>query len=99
MSVPLAELAGLTEAEEFFDALGVPHDAQVLAEHRLHVMKVFGLALQAWLDANPQAPPAARRAAAARALREAHAAFAEEARSAPRPNPFAPGLVQLGRRR
>lgn len=95
----LPELAGLAEAEDFFEALGVRHDPRVLAAHRLQVMKAFGLALSSWLSANPGAPPAARRGAAARALREAHAVFADEARSAERRNPFAPGLVRLGVRR
>jgi nitrogenase-stabilizing/protective protein len=98
-TIPIPELAGLSEAEEFFEALGVPYEPRVLAAHRLHVLKVFGLALDAWLDANPDPAPAARQAAAARALREAHAAFAEEERAAHRSNPFGPGLVQLGRPR
>lgn len=96
MTAALPELAGLTEAEEFFEALGVPYEPRVLAAHRLPLLKVFGMALSAWVDANAGAEPAARRAAAARALREAHAAFADEPRAPP--NPFAPGLVQLGRR-
>jgi nitrogenase-stabilizing/protective protein len=99
MIIPIPELASLSEAEEFFDALGVPYEPQVLTRHRLHVVKVFGMALTAWLDANPGADVAARKAAAARALREAHEAFAEDERAAARPNPFAPGLVQLGRPR
>jgi hypothetical protein len=99
MIIPIAELASLTEAEEFFDVLGVPYDPRVLAQHRLHVLKIFGMALASWLDANPDADAAARRRAAVRALREAHEAFAEDERAAARPNPFAPGLVQLGRRR
>lgn len=98
MNAPVAELAGLTEAEEFFEALGLRYDPRVLAAHRLQVLKVFGLALESFLEANPGADPPARRAAAARALREAHAAFAAEAQGARR-NPFAPGLVQLGRPR
>lgn len=99
MTAPVAELAGLIEAEDFFEALGVPFEAGVLAAHRLHILKLFGLALGAWLDANPGADAATRRAAAARALREAHGAFADDER-APRPaNPFAPGLVRLGRPR
>jgi nitrogenase-stabilizing/protective protein len=92
----LPELAGLSEAEEFFDALGVAYDPRVLDAHRLHVLKVFGLALASWLAVNRGADEAARRAAAARALREAHGVFAEEARAPERRNPFAPGLVQLG---
>jgi nitrogenase-stabilizing/protective protein len=95
--VAVPELAGLSEAEEFFEALGVPHDPRVLDAHRLHVMKTFGLALASWLSVNPHAEADARRAAAARALREAHGVFAERTRE--RRNPFAPGLVQLGRPR
>lgn len=92
---PIPELAGLSEAEDFFEALGVRWEPRVVEAHRLHILRIFGLALEAWLDANPDADAAARRAAAAGALREAHAAFADEA---PRRNPFAPGLVRLRRR-
>ena len=53
------ELAGLSEAEEFFEALEIPYQPRVLAAHRLHVMKGFGLAAGAWLDANPEADAAA----------------------------------------
>jgi hypothetical protein len=57
-------------------------------------MKVFGLALESWLAANPGADAAARRQAMVRALREAHAVFAaEDAR-----DPFGPALVVLRRR-
>jgi hypothetical protein len=91
------ELAGLSEAEDFFDALGVRYEPRVLAAHRLHVMKLYGLALESWLAANPDADAAARRRAIARALREAHDAFAEET-APPACNPFAPGLVTLRRR-
>jgi hypothetical protein len=93
------ELAGLSEAEEFFEALGVRYEPAVLAAHRLHVLKIFGLAVDAWLAANPEADAAQRRRAMASALREAHGAFVDEAPAARRRNPFAPGLVQLGRRR
>jgi nitrogenase-stabilizing/protective protein len=99
MIIPIAELATLSEAEEFFDALGVPYEPTVLARHRLRVVKLFGMALTSWLDANPDADVAARKAAAARALREAHEAFADDEEAPARPNPFAPGLVQLGRPR
>ena len=95
----IPELEGLSEAEEFFEALGVAFDEKVLAAHRLHVLKVFGLAIEAWLAANPDADAAARRRAMASALRQAHGVFAEEARASQRRNPFAPGLVQLVRRR
>jgi hypothetical protein len=90
------ELAGLGEAEDFFEALGVRFEPRVLAAHRLHVMKVFGLALESWLAANPGADAAARRQGMVRALREAHAVFAAE--DARRRNPFGPALVVLRRR-
>ncbi len=91
------ELAGLAEAEDFFEALGVRYARRVLDAHRLHVMKAFGLAVESWLTANPTAGPDERRRAMARALREAHAAFMEEEGLRPG-NPFAPGLVRLRRR-
>ncbi len=95
----LPELAGLSEAEEIFEALDVRYDARVLGAHRLHVVKTFGLAVEAWLTVNADAGPAERRRALAGALREAHEVFAEEARDAARPNPFAPRLVTIGTRR
>ena len=97
--VDLPELAGAREAEDFFEALGVPFDPRVLAGHRLQVMKVFGLALESWLAANPASDARARRAAAAGALREAHLAFADESEGASaRRDVFGPPLVRLGRR-
>jgi len=95
----LPELTGLSEAEEFFDALGVAYDPKVLGARRLHVMKVFGLAAEAWLAANAGVGLAERRRSIASALRQAHDVFAEEDRGGGRANPFAPGLVQLRRRR
>lgn len=77
MAAPVPELEGLSDAEEFFEALGVAADPAVLAAHRLAVLRLFGMVSEAWLDANPDADPAARRAALAGALREAHDAFAE----------------------
>ncbi len=91
---PIPELAGLSDAEDFFEALGVRWEPRVIEAHRLHILRSFGRALEAWLDANPGAGSAARRAAAAAALGDAHAAFADEV---PRCNPFAPGLVRLRR--
>jgi hypothetical protein len=90
------ELAGLREAEDFFEALGVRFEPALLDAHRLQVMKLYALALEAWLAANPEADAGARRRAMARALREAHDAFQGE--RAPPCNPFAPGLVTLRRR-
>ena len=99
MTDAIPELAGLSEAEEFFQALGVPFDPDVLSSHRLRIVKLFGLAVASWLEANPGASPAERRAAAARALREAHDAFSDEDDARWRPNPFAPRLVRLRRPR
>lgn len=95
----LPELAGAQEAEDFFEALGVPFDPRVLAGHRLQVMKIFGLALEAWRGENPDADARARRAAAAGALREAHLAFAGAAPAPPCRELFGEPLVRLGRRR
>lgn len=97
--VELPELEAAREAEDFFEALGVPFDPRVLAAHRLQVMKLFGLALEAWRGVNPGADARARRAAAAGALREAHQAFADEVeRATARCEVFGPPLVRLGRR-
>jgi len=68
----LPELWGLGEAEEFFDALGVAYDPVVLASLRLRVMKRFGLSLAELRAAGLPEDAQARRAAIARALREAH---------------------------
>jgi hypothetical protein len=99
MSQPIPELAGLDEAEEWFEALGVKFDPRILDAHRLHIVKAFGLAAQSWLEANPVSEAGVRRAALARALRAAYEVFAEDGLAPVRQNPFAPGLVQLGRRR
>jgi nitrogenase-stabilizing/protective protein len=97
--VAVPELAGLSEAEDFFEALRVGYDPRVLDAHRLHILRTFSLALGSWLGANPDADEDVRRFAAARALREAHGVFAEKEGGPRRRNPFAPGLVQLGRPR
>jgi nitrogenase-stabilizing/protective protein len=95
----IPELEGVAEAEEFFEALGVPFDPGVLASHRLAILKLFGLAAESWLDANAGAGGAARRAALARSLCEAHAAFTGDERE-PACSPFgASRLVRIGRGR
>ncbi len=95
----LPELAGLSDAEEFFDALEVRYEPRILDAHRLAILKTFGLAVEAWLATNPEAGPAVRRKAIASALEQAYGVFAEEERAAERRSPFAPRLVQLGRPR
>lgn len=95
MIPPLPELAGLAEAEEIFEALGVPYEPAVLRASRLHVLRRFGASIDAFLAERPQASERERREALRHALRASHAAFAGET---PRQNPFAPGLVRLRRR-
>lgn len=92
----LPELAGLTEAEEFFEALGVRYDPAVLASRRLQILRRFGLAVDAFLRERPGASPGERRAALRGALREAHEACAGGVAV----TPFGSGrvLVRLGRR-
>jgi nitrogenase-stabilizing/protective protein len=72
----LSELEGLESAEDFFAALGVPFDFRVLAVSRLHVMKRFGVAMEAFLRERPGASETEKRAALRGALRDAHAVFA-----------------------
>ena len=99
MRAVLPELVEEAEAEEFFEALGVAFRPDVLAAHRLQILKVFGLASEQWLAANPAASGADRRAALARLLREAHGAFAGDPSAPAAASPFgAPRLVSIGRR-
>lgn len=41
MCRPLARLAGLSAAEDFFAVLGIGFDPKVLDVHRLHILKRF----------------------------------------------------------
>ena len=71
----LPELDGLESAEDFFAALGVSFDPHVLAVSRLHVMRRFGVAMEALLRDLHGASEAETREALRAALREAHAIF------------------------
>jgi nitrogenase-stabilizing/protective protein len=74
------DLSRLTEAEEWFDALGVPFDATALAPVRLAVLKRFGVELQA-IAGRLGATDAERLDAARIALAHAYAALrAKQAR-------------------
>jgi nitrogenase-stabilizing/protective protein len=57
------------DAEDYFAALDVPFDPQVLRVNRLHILRMFGPALQAYLagpvDDEPQAAERLRMALAA----------------------------------
>jgi nitrogenase-stabilizing/protective protein len=96
----LPELAGASDAEEFFEALGVPFERRVLALHRLHVLKRFAEAAAAFRRDHPEASEPELRATLREALREAHDRFVGG--GAPPENPFRPAprgqVVQLGRR-
>jgi nitrogenase-stabilizing/protective protein len=62
-------LLGCRNAEDYFAALDVPFEPQVLRVNRLHVLRMFGPALQAYLagplDDEPQAAERLRMALAA----------------------------------
>jgi hypothetical protein len=91
------ELHGLSEAEDFFEALGVAADPAILSAHRLRVMKRFGMSLAALVAEGLPADPAARRIALAQALREAHELVSRNvAREGLLGGTRAPPLVQLG---
>jgi hypothetical protein len=75
----LPELAQAGDAEEIFEALGVRYDSRVLARHRVHVLRRFGLCVEAFLAERPGASEGERRAALRSALREAHDLFARGA--------------------
>jgi hypothetical protein len=68
------DLGRLTEAEEWFEALGVPFDAAALAPVRLAVLKRFGVELQA-IAAGLGATDAERLASARVALAHAYDAL------------------------
>ncbi|OAN44760.1 nitrogenase [Paramagnetospirillum marisnigri] len=64
------KLAGLSSAEQFFEALDVPFDQQVVNVSRLHILKRFRELLR---DKGPEADETQYR----EALAAAHAEFAE----------------------
>ena len=101
MTPRLPELAGLEDAEEFFEAFQVGYDPRILRTYRLHVLRRFGLCLEAFLAERPGATLGERRSAIRRLLREAHDTFT---RSTPREEEVfrvhgATELVPLGRRK
>ncbi|HEY6098559.1 MAG TPA: nitrogenase-stabilizing/protective protein NifW [Anaeromyxobacter sp.] len=100
MTPLLPELAGLEDAEQIFEALGVPYDPRVLAPYRLHVLRRFGLCVEAFLAERPLASESERRAALRQALRDSHETFT---RSTPRDEKLFRALgggrpVRIGRR-
>jgi len=65
----VARLLACRDAEDYFAALDLPFDSQVLQVNRLHILRLFAPALQEYLgstaDAEPQAAQRLREALAA----------------------------------
>ncbi len=90
----LDDLHGLTEAEDYFAALGVPFDPAALGPIRLAVLRRFGLELEAiagWIGATEEA----RVAAAREALAGAYRSLLDRGAREPRLRDVGP-LVRLG---
>ncbi len=68
----IPELNACEEAEDFFEALGVPYDPKVLAAHRLPILRRFGDALVAISDRHPGEREDILRGFIRGALREAY---------------------------
>ncbi len=94
----LPELEDAERAEDFFEALGVPYDRELLAVHRTRLLRLFGQAVAAVHDSFPLLGEVALRAAVRRALREAYAGLSDAGAGRPVPT-RRETLVQLGRRR
>jgi hypothetical protein len=71
-------LTVMERAEDLFHDYGVAFDPQVLAVHRLRILRRFGRNLAAWeaTRSGGQVDPVGERLALAEALAEAHAYFA-----------------------
>jgi len=82
------ELAHVDCAEDLFARLGVAFDPRVLAVHRLHVLRRFGIEVRRMETLNPSINETERGRQHAQALADAHAYFA----SAGRPAEVLPGL-------
>jgi nitrogenase-stabilizing/protective protein len=93
------EIAHMEAAEDLFALLGETYQASVLRVHRLHILKRFG---EAMVEVESRRPAPStdeqRRALYAKALREAHDAFATGSAAV---EPFvrrrAPTLVNIRR--
>ncbi len=68
----IPELNACEEAEDFFEALGLPFDPKVLAAHRLPILRRFGDALVAISDRHPGEREDILRGFIRGALREAY---------------------------
>ena len=90
------ELAHVDCAEDLFARLGVDFDPRVMAVHRLHVLRRFGIEVRRVETQSASMNEAERRRLYQRALTDAHAHFANPTRPA---EPLLPGfgcnLVQI----
>jgi hypothetical protein len=90
------ELTHLDCAEDLFARFGVVFDPRVMAVHRLHVLRRFGIEVQRMETQSPFMNEAERDRRYGQALADAHAHFANPARSAEVPLPrLGRGLVQI----
>jgi len=92
------EIAKMEAAEDLFALLGEAYQASVLRVHRLHILKRFGEAMAEVERAYP--PPKSDeqlRVLYAKALREAHDAFADGAVVEPFVRRRTPLLVNIRR--
>jgi nitrogenase-stabilizing/protective protein len=92
------ELTEVDCAEDIFARLGVDFDPRVMAVHRLHVLRRFGIEVQRMETQSLAMNEAERERMYQRALTAAHAHFANPTGSAgPMLPGFARNLVQIRR--
>jgi nitrogenase-stabilizing/protective protein len=72
----LEQLAHLSRAEDFFRFFGLEYDPRVLAVHRLHVLRRFGMDVAEIERSRPLPDEQERLRLYGEALRSAHALFA-----------------------
>ncbi len=72
----LEALAHLSSVEDFFRFFGLAYDARVLAVHRLHVLKRFGMDVAEIEERRPTPDEQERLRLYGEALQRAHALFA-----------------------
>jgi nitrogenase-stabilizing/protective protein len=90
------ELAQVECAEDLFARFGVDFDPRVMAVHRLHVLRRFGIEVQRIETQSPSVSEAERDRLYGQALADAHGHFASAGRSAEALSPgLGRGLVQI----
>lgn len=80
---PLPELGAAEQAEDFFEALGVPYDRRIVSAHRTQILRLFGKVVGALEATAPFLGEEGVRAALRGALRDAHDAVASGVRAPP----------------